>query len=110
MSQLPLIRRFLIRLALCVLPAADAAAQTRDTTADVRLRALYSAEWSWRQREMARRSDEPGEAGADDHFPRVDSASQHARLAYWTRTLAALDSIPLAQLSPDEVVNAAVFR
>ena len=40
----------------------------------------------------------------------MDAASQQARLAYWTRTLATLDSIPLAQLSPEERINAQVFR
>ena len=59
---------------------------------------------------MARSSDEPGEASASDHFPRVNAASQQARLAYWTRTLATLDSIPLDELSPEEKVNAQVFR
>src|SRR5688572_26757838 len=91
--------------------AAQAPAGSPDTrSADARLRALYTAEWSWRQREMARRSDEPGEAGASDHFPRVDSATQDARRAYWTRALATLDSIPSAQLSLEEQVNAQVFR
>ncbi|HEY9230011.1 MAG TPA: DUF885 family protein [Gemmatimonadaceae bacterium] len=79
------------------------------SSADPRLRALYTAEWTWRQRELARRSDEPGEAGASDHFPRVDAATQQARLAYWTRALATLDSIPIAELSPEEKVNAQVF-
>lgn len=79
-------------------------------TADERLRALYTEEWNWRQREMARRSNAPGDAGADDHFPRVDAATQASRRAYWLRTLAALDSIPVAQLSPEEQVNAEVFR
>ena len=90
---------------------AIARAQTpRDaTSADGRLRSLYTAEWEWRQREMARRSEAPGEAGGADRFPRVDAASQAARLAYWTRALAALDSIPLTELSPDEWVNAQVF-
>ena len=110
MAHSPLIRSLVIWLAACALVAPDAAAQARDTTADGRLRALYTAEWTWRQREMARRNDEPGDAGAADHFPRVDAASQQARLAYWTRTLAALDSIPVDELSPDERVNAAVFR
>jgi uncharacterized protein (DUF885 family) len=79
------------------------------TSADARLRALYTAEWTWRQRELARSSDEPGEAGASDHLPRVDATSQQSRLAYWTRALATLDSIPFAQLSPEEKVNAQVF-
>src|SRR4051794_16559428 len=88
-------------------PLASAAAQT--SSADVRLRTLYTAEWTWRQREMARRSDEPGEAGASDHFPRADAATQQARLGYWTRALATLDSIPLTELSSEEKVNAQVF-
>jgi uncharacterized protein (DUF885 family) len=88
-----------------------ASAQTPATAgaADARLRALYTAEWTWRQAEMARRSDEPGDAGASDHFPRVDAASQQRRYQYWLRALATLDSIPLDQLSPEERINAAVF-
>lgn len=80
------------------------------TSADARLRALYTAEWEWRRREMARRSDEPGEAGAADHFPSVNAAAQQARLEYWTRVLTALDSIPMSELSPEEAINAQVFR
>ena len=81
------------------------AAQTQ--SADERLRALYTAEWNWRQRELAQR-DATGET--PDHFPRVDAAAQQARLAYWTRVLATVDSIPLDRLSPEERVNAQVFR
>jgi uncharacterized protein (DUF885 family) len=77
--------------------------------ADARLRALYTAEWTWRQQEMGRRSDEPGEAGAAATFPRVDPASQQRRHEYWQRALATLDSIPLDQLSPEERINAQVF-
>src|SRR5687768_4405187 len=84
-------------------------AQTRANSADARLRALYTAEWNWRQQEMARRSDAPGEAGASDHFPRVDAASQERRRAYWQRALAVLDSIPFDRLSSEEQVNAQVF-
>ena len=93
-------------LVLAILPLAEAAAQT----ADERLRALYTSEWTWRQQQMARRSDAPGDAGAADHFPRVDAAAQLLRLTYWTRALADLDNIPYAQLSPDEQINADVFR
>jgi uncharacterized protein (DUF885 family) len=100
-------------LGLCALLALSPhAAQTpRDTTsADARLRALYTEEWNWRQKELARTGDQPGDAGASDRFPRVDAASQQARLAYWTKTLAALDGIPFDQLSAEEKVNAQVFR
>jgi len=93
----------------CLFLPALATAQTRVTSADARLRALYTAEWNWRQQEMARRSDAPGEAGASDHFPRVDAASQERRHAYWQRALAVLDSIPFDRLSSEEQVNAQVF-
>ena len=40
--------------------------------------------------------------GSNDGFPRVDAASQQARLAYWTRALTTLDAIPFDELSPEE--------
>ena len=82
---------------------ASAPAQTQPdaASADTRLKALYTEEWSWRQKEVR---------GDNEHFTRVDAASQQARLAYWTKTLAALDAIPFDQLSPEEKINAQVFR
>lgn len=71
------------------------------SSADDRLRAIYNTEWAWRQKELGR--DLPG-------FARVDAATQQTRLAYWTRELAQLDSIPYAELSPEEKINAEVFR
>lgn len=98
-----ILRTSLTVLGLCaVLVFAPAAVRTQDTSADARLRALYTAEWEWRQREFPR--------GDADRFPRVDPASQQARLEYWTKALATLDTIPLDQLSPEEKVNAQVFR
>lgn len=80
-------------------------AQTQtDSSADARLRALYTEEWSWRQQELGRGG------AASDRFARVDAASQQARLAYWTRTLATLDTIPFDQLSAEEKINAQIFR
>lgn len=98
--------RWLLLLAL--VPASHVSAQS-SAAADAKLRALYTSEWTWRQRELAQR-DGGGADNFPDHFPRVDAAAQQARLAYWARVLAALDSIPLAGLSPEERVNAQVFR
>ena len=84
-------------------------AQAQGPSPDARLAALYTEEWTWRLRELAR-TDQPGEAAATDHFPRVDPASQQARLAYWTRALATLDSIPFDSLSAEGKINAQVFR
>lgn len=97
MSRSSYVRTLLTCLVLCALLALSPhAAQTpRDaTSADARLRALYTEEWNWRQKELARIGDQYGEAATADRFPKVDAASQQARLAYWTKTLAALDGIP----------------
>src|SRR5262249_4997027 len=69
---------------------------------DARLKVLYTEEWNWRQREFGR-----GEGG---RFSAVDAASQARRLDYWTKALATLNTIPYDQLSPEEKVNARVFR
>jgi uncharacterized protein (DUF885 family) len=97
-------------LVLSALLVSSPAVQTQrlSTPADERLRALYTEEWSWRQKELGR--DAGQQADAVGHFPKVDVASQQARLEYWTRTLAAVDAVPFDQLSPEEKVNAQVFR
>ena len=59
---------------------------------------------------MARVDDQYSGAGGSDRLPGVDASSQQARLAYWTRALTTLDGIPFEELSPEETVNAQVFR
>jgi uncharacterized protein (DUF885 family) len=110
------LRRVPLLLALLALPPAaalaqqpPAPAQPAPTSADQRLRALYEAEWAWR-REQEARLEGRGAGALADRLPRVDPASQQARLAYWQRTLAELDRIPIAELSDEEKLNAAVFR
>jgi uncharacterized protein (DUF885 family) len=98
----------IVLCALFVLSSSIVQTQQPNASADARLRALYTDEWNWRQKELARTGDQAGDAS--DHFPKVDATSQQARLAYWTRTLTALEAIPFDQLSPEEKVNAQVFR
>lgn len=95
--------RWLLTIALFIVAvSAPFSAQAPATNAaDARLRALYTEEWNWRQKEFGR---------GNDGFARVDAASQQARLAYWTKTLAALDAIPFDQLSAEEKINAQIFR
>lgn len=92
--------RFVIVTNALLLFSAHTHAQAT-SSADARLRALYTAEWEWRQNQFGRGSD---------RFPRVDAQAQQERLAYWTRALAQYDSIPYAQLSAEEQVNAQVFH
>lgn len=102
---------FAIAFGTLTSPACDAMAQAQPTTteADRRLHALYTTEWKGRQRELARVGAD-GTRGSADHCPRVDAGSQQAPLAYWNKALATLDSIPYAQLSSEEQINAQVFR
>ena len=79
-------------------------------SADQRLEALYDAYAVWDAKESGYTQDESGETKPLDYLPRVDAASQQRRAAYLKQTLAQLRAIPAAQLSPEEQVNAAVFR
>lgn len=77
--------------------------------ADAQLRALYEREWAWR------RDQEGWQRDGDDwvrkgSLPDVSAAAQARRLAYWEDVLAALDAIPVSELSHEESINAAVFR
>lgn len=95
---------------LLLLPAAGFSASEPDVAdADARLRELYESEYAWRQRELGQVRDADGWRSGDQ-LPRVDAASQARRLAYWERSLAALDEIALTRLSEEARINAAVFR
>ena len=106
-------RSLLTCLVLCALLALSPhAAQTpRDaTSADARLRALYTEEWNWRQQELARTAISTARRRERPLSRR--STPRRSRRGWPTgrKTLATLDGIPFDQLSPEEKVNAQVFR
>jgi uncharacterized protein (DUF885 family) len=106
MAGMFFMRRGAMGLVLCsllLLAPRGVFTQGEARSADERLRALYTEEWNWRQKELARGENV-------DHFPRVDARSQQARLEYWTRTLETLDTIPFDELSDEEKINAQIFR
>ena len=84
------------------------AAFAQTPNADAQLRAIYTDEWKWRLEQF------PGLEGLTKPVPnrlsKVDPASQEARLHYWEEVLRKLDSIPRAQLSPEEQINYNVYR
>ncbi|HET9390374.1 MAG TPA: DUF885 family protein [Steroidobacteraceae bacterium] len=84
------------------------ACTSRQDGADTRLRALYTAEWKWREEQLA--DGEDSQRPVVDHLPRVDPASQLMRLRYWEDVRAKLDKIPRAQLSAGEKVNYDIYR
>jgi uncharacterized protein (DUF885 family) len=97
-----------VAAALSVLPAGPGVAAAPGAQ-DAQLKALYDAEFRWRRAEEAR-GPGFGPQSLTDRLPRVDPDSQARRLAYWDKVLAELDRIPVEQLSPDEQINARIFR
>jgi uncharacterized protein (DUF885 family) len=71
------------------------------------LRSIYASEWKWREQQLA--DDEDSQKPISDHLPKVDPASQEARLRYWEDILHQLDAIPRAALSPGEQINLDVY-
>jgi uncharacterized protein (DUF885 family) len=80
----------------------------RADDADAQLRAIYTEEWKWRLEQF------PGLEGptkpVPDHLPKVDRATQEARLHYWEDVLRKLESLPRAELSKEEQINYDVYR
>ena len=81
---------------------------SRTESADAQLRAIYSAEWTWREEQFP--DDEDSQKPIADHLPKVDPATQAMRLAKWQATLSALDAIPRSALSAAERLNYDVYR
>jgi uncharacterized protein (DUF885 family) len=86
-------------------PSAGPAAKAQ--SADARLQAIYSTEWKWREEQFA--DDEDAQKPIVDHLPKVDPASQDARLRYWEDVQHKPDAIPRAELSPREQINYQVY-
>src|SRR5580698_5061664 len=79
---------------------------------DARFKEIYSKEWAWRQAQRGEidEDSEAGRGGVSPQLPKVDVATQNARLEYWTGVMKQLDTIQAASLSPLEQTNYAVYR
>ena len=104
-----------VGLLLAVLASPGIAASKRPSpaaksppSADARLREIYTAEWKWRSHDDGDSEDDEGKIA--DHLLHVDNASQEKRLSHWRATLAALNDIPVQQLSAKERLNYDVYR
>jgi len=93
---------------LLVLLSVPAGAAHKPASADARFKALYTAEWKWREQQFANGEDNTREI--PDHLPKMDAATQQMRLEYWQDVLAKLDAIPRAKLSPANQVNYDVYK
>ena len=77
---------------------------------DAKLRAIYEAEWKWREHVGGDDDEDETEPHLHPHLPRIDPATQAAKLAYWTNTLTQLEAIDPQKLSPAERLNFEVYR
>jgi uncharacterized protein (DUF885 family) len=104
-SQYALVAAVVVLLVGCGSASQQGAAKKDD--ADAKLQAIYDAEWKWREDQFA--DDEDAQKPIADHLPKVDPATQEARLHYWEDVHRKLDAIPRDQLSPRQKVNFAVY-
>ncbi len=77
---------------------------------DARFRTLAAEEYGWREGIEARSVGEGAARILSPHLPDVSSAAEEARTRRWTATLAALDGIAPASLSPEVRLDYAVYR
>jgi len=91
-------------LLLCVTVSPACAA----TKADARFKAVYSQEWKWRVDRNLDETDD--EHGISPELPHADAKTQATHVAYWRGVMKQLDGIRLADLSPAERINYAVYR
>ncbi len=75
---------------------------------DARFRAIYTAEWKWRDEQFA--DTEDTRRPLKDHLPKVDSATQQMRQRYWEDVLNKVNGIRRADLSADEQVNYDIYK
>ncbi|HET7757558.1 MAG TPA: DUF885 family protein [Steroidobacteraceae bacterium] len=100
-----------MRVLLLIVAFASLAAcsrEARQRAADERLRAIYTAEWQWREEQFP--GGEDREKPVADHLPKVDAATEALRLAHWQEVLRQVDAIARASLSPGEQVNYGIYR
>jgi uncharacterized protein (DUF885 family) len=99
--------RLAVTLAVLAALALMSTAEAKPTP-DQRLRALYEREWKWREDQFA--DNENDTKPVVHHLPKVDPASQAARLAYWEKVMAELNTIPRGKLSAAERENYDVYK
>jgi uncharacterized protein (DUF885 family) len=88
---------------------AGAPLRAADLGEDAKFKTIYTTEWAWRDHEFPGENDDEN-APVADHLPKVDEATQQARLAYWDHVLAALDALNRSALSPRGQIDFDIYR
>ncbi|MGB6310628.1 MAG: DUF885 family protein [Steroidobacteraceae bacterium] len=102
-------RDFTRALAMAVLLAAAAGCsqKAKQGDADARFKAIYAAEWTWREAQFP--DDEDSQKPIADHLPDVGPAAQDTRLQYWLDVQRKLGAIARDDLSPQERLNYDIY-
>ena len=78
---------------------------------DTKFTAIYTAEAAWQRAQRGDESPEDERRGrVQPHLPKVDPATQQAKLVFWTGILKQLDELDPHQLSPAQLLNYKVYR
>ena len=79
---------------------------------DNRFKVLYTNDWSWREAQHLEEDEDQVAAlkRISPQLPKVDAATQQARLAHWQGVMKQLDAIQLSSLSPEGRTNYSIFR
>ncbi len=97
-----------IVLVVTMASAAGCSQTSKPHDADADLKAIYTAEWTWREAQFP--DDEDSQKPIADHLPDVGPAAQDARLKYWLDVQRRLDAVVRADLSPQERLNYDIYR
>ena len=113
MKKILMIARVIALAFACGVVPVHAAVPTQTTktpvSADQRFKDIYSTEWAWRTGQAGISAS--GESQPNDgRLDNVDAPSQQLRLVYWQGVLKQLAAVDVAQLSPDNQINYAIYR
>ena len=91
-------------------PESSSSQQAQPSTADRQLQELYDGFANWEAKEFGYFENAEGQTKPLGYLPKVDAASQLRRAEHLRMLLERLNKLPPDRLSPEERVNAAVFR
>src|ERR1700733_8787928 len=95
-----------------VMLAVSLPAHAVKSATDNRFKVLYTQEWSWRDAQHMEEDEDQTAAHKEisPQLPRVDAATQQARLEHWRGVMKQLDATQLDSLAPADRVNYAIYR
>ena len=111
-GEFPMLIRRTSTLCIFMVLASAAVARAQESATDVHFKQIYTDDWAWRRSSTGSADDESEGRGRGvrAHLPKVDLATQEAKLQHEQQVLRELDTVDVKQLSPANQVNYEVFR